>query len=68
MSDPIKQFVVALDIDAGTISSFATSRIGGAAMMRRVMRIASSVTSRSRWAARKLKRIAGGVFGERDAT
>ena len=37
-------------------------------MMRRVMRIASSVTSRSSDALRKLKRIAGGVSGRLDAT
>ena len=37
-------------------------------MMRRVMRIASSVTSRSSCALRKLKRTAGGVFGDFDVT
>jgi hypothetical protein len=46
--DPIEQFVIALDMTPRGISSFAMSRIGGAAMMRRAMRIASSVTSRSR--------------------
>jgi hypothetical protein len=39
--------------------------MAGAVMMRRVMRIASSVTSRSSAALRKLKRIAGGVSGVR---
>jgi hypothetical protein len=37
------------------------SFIGEAVMMRRVMRIASSVTSRSSCAVRKLNRTAGGV-------
>ena len=37
-------------------------------MMRRVMRIASNVTSRSSCALRKLKRIAGGAFGDLDVT
>ncbi len=36
--------------------------------MRRVMRIASSVTSRSSAALRKLKRIAGGASGRLDVT
>ena len=42
--------------------------MAGAVMMRRVMRIASSVTSRSSDALRKLKRIAGGVSGRLDVT
>ena len=52
----------------GAISSVAMSRIGEAVMIHRVMRIASSVTSRSSCALRKLKRIAGGVFGDLEAT
>ena len=40
--------------------------MAGAVMIRRVIRIASSVTSRSSWAVMKLKRIAGGVFGDFD--
>jgi len=43
-------------------------RIGEAVMIHRMMRIASSVTSRSSCALRKLKRIAGGVFGDLEAT
>ena len=37
-------------------------------MMRLVVRIASSVTSRSNWAVRKLKRTAGWVCGDFEAT
>ena len=44
------------------------SFMAGAVMMRRVMRMASSVTSRSSAALRKLKRIAGGVSGRLDVT
>ena len=66
--DPVEQFVVALISLPGAISSLAMSRIGEAVMMRRVMRIASSVTSRSSCALRKLNRIDGGLFGELDVT
>jgi hypothetical protein len=52
----------------GAISSVAMPRTAGAVMMRRVTRIASSVTSRSSWALRKLKRIAGGIFGALEDT
>src|SRR5580700_732004 len=52
----------------GAISSVAMPRMAGAVMMRRVIRIASSVTSRSSWALKKLKRIAGGVLGAAEDT
>src|SRR6185437_1142547 len=52
----------------GMISSVAISFIGGAVMIRRVIRTTSKVTSRSSCALRKLKRMAGGLFGALDDT
>ncbi len=52
----------------GATSSVAIACMAGAVMMRRVTRIAASVTSRSNCAVRKLKRTAGGVVGELDDT
>src|SRR5258707_941686 len=51
----------------GVISSVAMACIAGAVMMRRGMRMGCSVTSRSSWALRKLKRMAGGLVGVLDA-
>ena len=61
--DPVEQFVIGAMFTPGAISSVAMSAMAGAVMMRRVIRIAASVTSRSSSAVRKLKRIAGGLFG-----
>jgi hypothetical protein len=58
----------ALMFTPGAISSVAMSAMAGAVMMRRVMRIASIVNSRSSAALSKLKRIAGGVSGRLDVT
>ena len=58
----------ALMFTPGAISSVATFCIDGAVIIRRVIRMASSVTSRSSCAVRKLNRIAGGFVASAEET